>query len=83
VLNKLRGELSKLQEDIGKEAAEQAAKGSWWGYLDSYITGKARETEGEKAARERRQLDRRAAQNIKEKMLEQQKTPVQNLETGL
>ena len=83
MLNKLQRELSKLQEDIDKEVAEQAAKESWWGYLDSYITGKARETEEEKAARERRQLDRRAAQNIKEKMLERQKTKVQNLETGL
>jgi peptidoglycan hydrolase CwlO-like protein len=28
-LNKLQGELSKLQEDTDKEASKQAAKGSW------------------------------------------------------
>lgn len=79
-LNKLKGELSTLQEEIDKEAREQAAKGGWWGYLGSYVTGKAGETEEEKAERERRQLDRSAAQTIKEKLLERQNTKVEHLE---
>lgn len=33
VLNKLQEELSKLQNDIDKEAREQAEKGGWWGIL--------------------------------------------------
>lgn len=51
--------------------------------MGSYMSGKVRETEEEKAERERRNLDRRATQSIKEKLLERQKTKFQNLETGL
>ena len=82
-LNKLRGKLTKLQEEAEQEAREQAARSSWGTYLASFVTGSPRETAEVKVERERRLLNKRAAQRIQEQLLEKQQSKVRNLETCL
>ncbi|RYP11886.1 hypothetical protein DL767_011289 [Monosporascus sp. MG133] len=82
-LERVQEGVRKLEEEALKETREQNAKNTWSGYFYSFVAGKHRETDDEKAERERRRLDRLAAQRIKERDMERQKLAVQGLEASL
>ncbi|RYP69289.1 hypothetical protein DL769_005310 [Monosporascus sp. CRB-8-3] len=82
-LERLQEGVRKLEEEALKEAKEQNAKNTWSGYFYSFVAGKPKETDDQKAERERRRLDRLAAQRIKQKIMERQQLTVQGLEKSL
>ncbi|RYP45780.1 hypothetical protein DL768_007926 [Monosporascus sp. mg162] len=82
-LERVQEGVRKLEEEALKEAKEQKAKNTWSGYFYSFLAGNPQKMDDEKAERERRRLDRLAAQRVKERDMERQKLTVQRLETSL
>ena len=80
-LDELRGALKILQEEIEEAEKEQASQTGWWAYMTSFMSPK--EKSQRRSELERRRLDRRAAQAIKEKRLEQQTSELSGLEAKL
>ncbi|KAI1661073.1 DnaJ-domain-containing protein [Daldinia decipiens] len=76
-LNRIRGEIQKLDEDAKRDTAEEL---SWWGYFSFMMPGSQQQREEKSRERDRRRLDRIAAKRIKEKELKRQTDKVTLLE---
>lgn len=82
-LNQLRRDLRVLQDEGTQAEREKASRNGWWTYMASFVATSAQETQEQKLERERREVDRRAAQTIKERMFERQDSKVKSSEASL
>ncbi|KEF58685.1 uncharacterized protein A1O9_06611 [Exophiala aquamarina CBS 119918] len=82
-LSQIRRDLRLLQDEEARTEREKASKNGWWAYMASFVSVSTRETPEQRLEKERQQVDRRAAHNIKERIFERQDFKVKSSETIL
>jgi len=83
VLARNQESLNRLQYEADKDAREEAAKNGWFEYIASTLMRKPAETPEEKEVRQRRGIDRQAAQRIKREETNRHKVNINRLWTQI
>lgn len=81
--NKLKADIKKLKDEANQDATTTPKDGGWWTYWTSVLGREASRAEEERIKRQNDQLNRSAAQIVKEHMLGRQEVVVDGMRDEL